>query len=169
AAAGGQRVQHVGIAAGIGIAVFMQVFQGTVTAPEELITLFSEPGLRTILLMVLAGIAVYLLFGLLVLPLRCWWQAYLLRYLVSRTRTGTVLFASSLTTGQMWGFMVLNYLIVLLTFGIGWPWVMHRTLRLIASEVWIYGAPDGATITQSAELGPRVGEGLVDMFDVSGV
>jgi hypothetical protein len=46
---------------------------------------------------------------------------------------------------------------------------MHRTLRLIANEVWIYGAPDGASITQSASLGPPIGEGLLDMFDVSGV
>ena len=67
-----------------------------------------------------------------ILPLRCWWQAYLLRYLVSRTRAGKVLFASAISTRQMWGFMVLNYLIVVLTLGLGWPWVMHRTLRLIA-------------------------------------
>jgi hypothetical protein len=55
--------------------------------------------------------------GLLILPLRCWWQAYLLRYLVSRTRAGNVLFATAISTRQMWGFMVLNYLILLLTLG----------------------------------------------------
>lgn len=157
------------VAAGIGVAVFMQVFKDNVAAPEDLITVFSQPGLRTVIVMIIAGVAIYMLFGLLVLPLRCWWQAYLLRYLVSRTRAGPILFASSLTTGQMWGFMVLNYLIVLLTLGIGWPWVMHRTLRLISSELWIYGVPDGASITQSAAFGPRVGEGLIDMFDVAGV
>ena len=69
-----------------------------------------------------------------ILPLRCWWQAYLLRYLVARTRAGNVLFASAISTRQMWGFMVLNYLIVVLTLGLGWPWVMHRTLRLIAAR-----------------------------------
>jgi uncharacterized membrane protein YjgN (DUF898 family) len=158
-----------GVAIGIGFAVFSQVFKDSLTGSSDLVTVFTQPGLRTVLYIAIAAIVVYTVFGLLVLPLRCWWQAYLLRYLVSRTRAGKVLFASSLTTGQMWGFMVLNYLIVLLTLGIGWPWVMHRTLRLIANEVWIYGAPDGAAITQSATLGPRVGEGLVDMFDVSGV
>jgi uncharacterized membrane protein YjgN (DUF898 family) len=157
------------VAAGIGIAVFAELFKETVAKPEDVLVMLSQPGLRTLVLVALAAIGLYILFGLLVLPLRCWWQAYLIRYLVSRTRAGAVLFASSLTTGQMWGFMVLNYLIVLLTFGVGYPWVVHRTLRLIANETWIYGAPDGASITQSAALGPRVGEGLIDMFDVSGV
>jgi len=80
-----------------------------------------------------------------------------------------VLFATAITTRQMWGFLVLNYLIVVLTLGLGWPWVMHRTLRLIAAELWLYGAPDGATIRQPPDRGPRFGEGLLDMFDVSGV
>lgn len=115
-----------------------------------------------------AAVAAYVLFGLVILPLRCWWQAYLLRYLVARTRAGDVLFATALTTRDMWGFLVLNYLIVLLSFGLGWPWVMHRTLRLIADRLWIYGAPAPGSIAQPADRGPRYGEGLLDMFDVSG-
>ena len=121
------------------------------------------------LLIAVLALGVYLLFGLLILPLRCWWQAYLFRYLVSRTRAGNVLFATAISTRQMWGFLVLNYLIVVLTLGLGWPWVMHRTLRLIAAELWLYGAPEGAAIRQPADRGPRFGEGLLDMFDVSGV
>jgi hypothetical protein len=64
---------------------------------------------------------------------------------------------------------VLNYLIVVLTLGLGWPWVLHRTLKLIAAELWLYGAPDGAAIRQPAGRAPRFGEGLLDMFDVSGI
>jgi uncharacterized membrane protein YjgN (DUF898 family) len=137
---------------------------------KDLLEVFSKPSLRTVLVVLAVGFVAYLLFGLLILPLRCWWQAYLFRYLVARTRTGFVLFATALTTRQMWGFMVLNYLILLLTLGLGWPWVTHRTLRLIAGQLWIYGTPDGAAIHQPADRGPRFwGEGLLDMFDVSGV
>ena len=120
------------------------------------------------LLIVVALFLVYTLFGLMILPLRCWWQAYLLRYLVAHTRAGRVVFASAISTRQMWGFLVLNYLIVVATLGLGWPWVMHRTLRLIANQLWIYGAPDGAAIGQPPDRGPRFGEGLLDMFDVTG-
>jgi uncharacterized membrane protein YjgN (DUF898 family) len=115
------------------------------------------------------ALGAYVVFGLLILPLRCWWQAYLFRYLVSHSRAGEVLFATAISTRQMWGFLVLNYLIVVLTLGLGWPWVMHRTLRLISAELWLYGAPDGAAIRQPTDRGPPFGEGLLDMFDVSGI
>jgi len=136
---------------------------------EEVEKLATAPSLRAVLLLIAAGVVLYIVFGLMILPLRCWWQAYLFRYLVSHSRAGNVLFASAISTRQMWGFMVLNYLIVVLTLGLGWPWVMHRTLRLISGELWIYGAPEGAAIAQPPDRGPRFGEGLLDMFDVSGV
>ena len=136
---------------------------------DKLQTLFAKPGLFTLLAIVIAVLVVYTLFGLLILPVRCWWQAYLFRYLVARTRAGDVLFATALSTRHLWGFMVVNYLILLLTLGLGWPWVTHRTLRLIADQLWIYGAPEGAAIRQPADRGPKYGEGLLDMFDVSGV
>lgn len=136
---------------------------------EDLEKLFTRPDAHTAAVVIAAAVGAYLLFSLLILPLRCWWQAYWLRYLVSHSRAGNVLFASSITTRQMWGFLVLNYLIVVLTIGLGWPWVMHRTMRLVAGELWLYGAPDGASIRQPPGRGPRFGEGLLDMFDVTGV
>jgi uncharacterized membrane protein YjgN (DUF898 family) len=136
---------------------------------EDISTLGDLGRPRTILLLVGLAFAGYLLFGVMILPLRCWWRAYLYRYLVSHTRAGNVLFTTGITTRQMWGYLVLNYLIVLLTFGLGWPWVMHRTLRLIASQLWLYGVPDGRAIGQLPDKGPRFGEGLLDMFDVSGI
>ncbi len=136
---------------------------------EDFLRLFTEPSLRTVLVAAGLAVGVYLVFSLLILPLRCWWQAYWFRYLVSHVRAGNVLFATAITTRQMWGFLVLNYLIVVATLGLGWPLVMHRTLRLIASELWLYGAPDGMAIGQPPDRGPGFGEGLLDMFDVSGI
>jgi len=136
---------------------------------DDIGKLFSQPGLRIVLIVLGAAVGAYLVFSLLILPLRCWWQAYWFRYLVSHSRGGNVLFATAISTRQMWGFMVLNYLIVVLTLGLGWPWVMHRTLRLIARELWLYGAPDGAAIRQPPQRGPRFGEGLLEMFDVTGI
>lgn len=136
---------------------------------EDLGRLFTQPSLRTVAILLALAFGLYIVFGLLILPLRCWWQAYLFRYLVSRSRAGNVLFATAISTRQMWGFLVLNYLIVMLTLGLGWPWVLHRTLKLIAAELWVYGAPDGASIRQSTERGPGYGEGLLDMFDVTGI
>ncbi len=157
------------VAVGVAVAVAGGTIGGLDLGTEDFTQFFSRPDLRTVLLVIVVLFGLYVLFGLLILPLRCWWQAYLIRYLVARTRAGDVLFATALTTRQMWGFLVVNYLIVLLTFGLGWPWVMHRTLRLISSELWIYGVPDGAAIRQPPGRGPRYGEGLLEMFDVTGV
>jgi len=154
------------------VATFMAV-GGTLetlgVSSDDFLKLFAHPSLHTVVVLLLVAFGAYILFGLLILPLRCWWQAYLMRYLVTHSRSGNVLFATAISTWQMWGFLVLNYLIVLLTLGIGWPWVMHRTMKLIAGQLWIYGAPQGSEIRQPADRGPGYGEGLLDMFDVSGV
>lgn len=155
-----------------GVAVFFAVggtLESLGVSSDDFLNLFSKPSLRTLLFVVAIAFAAYIVFGLLILPLRCWWQAYLMRYLVTHSRAGNVLFATAISTRQMWGFLVLNYLIVLLTLGIGWPWVMHRTMKLIADQLWVYGAPDGASIAQPPDRGPGYGEGLLDMFDVSGI
>lgn len=154
------------------VAVFFAVggtLESLGVSSDDFLKLFSRPSLRTLLFVVVIAFAAYIVFGLLILPLRCWWQAYLMRYLVTHSRAGNVLFATAISTRQMWGFLVLNYLIVLLTLGIGWPWVMHRTMKLIANQLWVYGAPQGAEIHQPPDRGPGYGEGLLDMFDVSGI
>lgn len=156
------------VAAGVAVTASIAAGETFGITGEELKELFTSFSLRTVLLIVAALFIGYLLFSLMILPLRCWWQAYLFRYLVARTRAGRVLFASAISTWQMWGFLVLNYLIVVVTLGLGWPWVMHRTLRLICRELWIYGEPDGAMIGQPPQGAPRFGEGLLDMFDVTG-
>jgi uncharacterized membrane protein YjgN (DUF898 family) len=157
----------------VAIGIFALAIGGTLEglgiSSEELGKLFTEPSLRTVVLIALAAIGLYIVFGLLILPLRCWWQAYLFRYLVSHSRAGNVLFATAISTRQMWGFLVLNYLIVVLTLGLGWPWVLHRTIKLITGQLWLYGVPDGAAIRQPTDLGPAYGEGLLDMFDVTGI
>ena len=137
---------------------------------DEFLKLFAHPSLHTVVVLLLIAFGAYLLFGLLILPLRCWWQVSICCATSSPTvGAGNVLFATAISTWQMWGFLVLNYLIVLLTLGIGWPWVMHRTMKLISGQLWIYGVPQRGEIRQRADRGPGYGEGLLDMFDVSGV
>ena len=158
-----------GVVIGLAIAAFVAGGAKLGIDEAKLATIFTKPGFTTVVVILIALLVVSTLFGVLILPLRCWWQAYLFRYLVARVRAGPVLFATALSTRHMWSFMVVNYLIVVMTLGLGWPWVMHRTLRLISEQLWIYGAPDGASIRQPADRGPNYGEGLLDMFDVSGV
>ena len=96
------------VAIGIAVTVVIAGGAGFGITEQELTRLFTSFSLRTVLLLIVAFFVVYTVFGLMILPLRCWWQAYLLRYLVARTRAGNVLFASAIGTRQMWGFLVLN-------------------------------------------------------------
>jgi len=125
----------------------------------------THPTPLVLLIMFVALLAIYSLIGIVILPLRCWYQAYLLRYLVSRTWFGPMQFVTGVTTGQMWGFLVLNWIILLFTLGFGWPWVLHRTATLVADQLWIYGEIDAAAVAQALGHGPAVGEGLLDLFD----
>ena len=47
--------------------------------------------------------------------------------------------------------------------------VHEVSVRPTTAELWLYGAPDGAAIHQPTDRGPPFGEGLLDMFDVSGI
>jgi uncharacterized membrane protein YjgN (DUF898 family) len=125
----------------------------------------THPTPVVILILLLVALAIYSLIGLLILPLRCWYQAYLLRYLVSRTWFGRMQFVTGVTTGQMWGFLVVNWIIMVFTLGFGLPWVLHRTARLICDQLWIYGEVDAQLVAQALGQGPAVGEGLLDIFD----
>ncbi|HJQ55632.1 MAG TPA: DUF898 family protein [Vineibacter sp.] len=125
----------------------------------------ANPTPLVILILFLVALAIYSLIGLLILPLRCWYQAYLLRYLASRTWFGRMQFVTGVTTGQMWGFIVVNWIILLFTLGFGWPWVLHRTAHLVAEQLWIYGEVDAAAVAQALGAQPAIGEGLLDIFD----
>lgn len=132
---------------------------------ETLSEKITHPTPLVIVIMFLVILVIYSLIGVVILPLRCWYQAYLLRYLISRTWFGRMQFVSGVTTGQMWGFIVLNWIILVFTLGVGWPWVLHRTARLIADQLWIYGEIDAPAVAQALGQGPAIGEGLLDLFD----
>lgn len=136
---------------------------------EQMMEKLAHPSPMTLLIFFLALLALYTLVGLMILPVRCWWMAYSIRYMVSRAWFDRLQFVSGVTTWQIWGFLVLNYLILLFTLGLGGPWVMHRTARLISQQLWIYGEIDPAAVAQALGGDAGVGEGLLDVFDVGSV
>ncbi|QQS13622.1 MAG: DUF898 family protein [Rhodospirillales bacterium] len=125
----------------------------------------AHPTPMTLIVIFLVAIALYAMIGVLILPLRCWYQAYSMRYVVSRAWHDRVYFGTGVTTWQMWGFIVFNWVILLFTLGFGWPWVLHRSAKLVASQFWIYGRIDTGAVAQAMAQGPAMGEGLLDLFD----
>jgi uncharacterized membrane protein YjgN (DUF898 family) len=103
--------------------------------------------------------------GLMVLPLFCWYAAFLYNYLLGHTSIAGGSFAGTVTMGRMFGYIVLNALIMILTLGFGFPWVLHRIMKFIAANIEIRGAFDTASIQQNQMPMPRSGEGLLDILD----
>ena len=162
------------IAAWVGVSIVVAFaigayFSEQIPSLEKFLEQLGQLELKAILLIALALLLGYLVFSIMILPVRCWYEAFLLRYLVSRTRLSGMLFVTAVGTRQMWGYLVLNYLIILLTIGIGFPWVLHRTMRLITDQLWIYGAPDARLIQQKTDDGSAAGEGLLDLLSPGAV
>ncbi len=136
---------------------------------EQMMEKMANPTPMVLLIFFLVLFGFYTLIGLMILPVRCWWMAYSLRYMVSRAWFDRLQFVTGVTTRQIWGFLVLNYVILIFTLGLGGPWVMHRTARLVSQQLWIYGEIDPAAVAQALGGDTGVGEGLLDVFDVGGV
>lgn len=103
--------------------------------------------------------------ALAVLPISCWYLAYLYNYLVASTGIAGLGFAGCITTRSMFGFYFVNLLIMLFTLGLGFPWVLHRVAVFVSANVAVAGTIDPATIAQSQMAMPSRGEGLLDLLD----
>jgi len=103
--------------------------------------------------------------GLFVLPLFCWYAAFLYNYLLGHTSIAGGSFAGKVTMGRMFGYVFANALIMILTLGFGFPWVLHRIMKFIADNIEIRGSFDTANIQQNQMPMPKRGEGLLDMLD----
>ncbi len=62
-----------------------------------------------------------------------------------------------------------NLVLAALTFGLGYAWVLVRTARFACQRLLPEGELDSATISQSRQARPRMGEGLAEAFDLGGV
>ena len=58
-----------------------------------------------------------------------------------------------------------NLLLLLVTLGLGWPWVTSRNVQFTFRHVSLEGALDVATIQQEAQIASATGEGLASFFD----
>ena len=97
------------------------------------------------------------------------WQFYRaaeMRLFARASRLEPLSFRLDLSGFALFWFSLANLLIILFTFGLGIPWVMHRSARFYARRFHTVGDLDGAAVGQNVFTGPDTGEGLADAFDV---
>ncbi len=96
------------------------------------------------------------------------YKAAELRYFADCTTFGDLQFQLDAT---VWSLIILtlgNIFIMLLTLGIGRPFVQRRLIRYVVARLETNGTVDIAAIQQSQRQLDRSGEGLAEAFDIDG-
>lgn len=115
------------------------------------------------------GVAVALIgfvaFGFAAALLACWYSALFIRHIAGRTNLASINFSSTMTgRGLLWLF-VGNFLILLVTFGLGFPFIVQRSMKFTARNLLHTGRLDETILQQSTLAYPRTGEGMFQQLD----
>lgn len=97
-----------------------------------------------------------------------WYLAAEARYVAEHLRLREMRFKLDYTGRQLFWLRFSNLLMVTFTLGVAYPWVILRNFGFLFDHLTLAGEPDYAAIAQSAEAVPRSGEGLGEIFGVSG-
>lgn len=96
------------------------------------------------------------------------YKAAELRYFADCTTFGDLQFNLNATVWSLITLTLGNIFIMLLTLGIGRPYVQRRLIRYVVERLETNGTVDIAAIQQSQQQLDRSGEGLAEAFDIDG-
>lgn len=99
-----------------------------------------------------------------------WWQKDLFEYYVNNLRLeqedDAVFFRSTATGGDFAGLMIVNILIMIFTLGLGYSWVVTRTMAFGANHIEANGYYSFEQLLQSqAEYSDATAEDMADLLD----
>ncbi|MBP7272784.1 MAG: DUF898 domain-containing protein [Saprospiraceae bacterium] len=99
-----------------------------------------------------------------------WWQKDMFAYYVNNITlhkgNDSIQLQSVATGGGFFKLILANIFILIFTLGLGYPWVVTRTMKYIIGSIYMDGDIDMNTISQTEEsYKDATGEDLVDFFD----
>jgi uncharacterized membrane protein YjgN (DUF898 family) len=95
-----------------------------------------------------------------------WYLARRRRYFWEHTTFGAARFRNTTRGGPLLWLMLGNFILLIVTLGLGWPWAQVRSARFLARNLSLVGALDLDTIQQDARAASATGEGLAGLLDV---
>ncbi|MFN8153917.1 MAG: YjgN family protein [Bacteroidia bacterium] len=100
-----------------------------------------------------------------------WWQKDLFNYYINKLslhqHDREIRFRSNATGGDFAGLLIINGLLMLFTLGIGYPWVVTRTLRFVFSKIEATGNIEADHLVQTEKAyTDATGEDVSDMLDL---
>ena len=93
------------------------------------------------------------------------YSAAFFRHVAGHTTLGALSFSSSVTAAGVLSLIVGNLLILLLTLGLGMPFVIRRNVVFFTTNLLATGTLDLAAIGQSEQPASRFGEGMFQALD----
>ena len=149
----------------IGLGVLLLVLVGIGLGLENFDEAPAAKQATAIVTFALAIVAIALPLAL----LYAYYKARELAYFATCTSLEGLRFRFETTTWSLTRLVFGNYMILLFTLGLGYPFVQLRNFRYLAGRLSASGSIDFDAIRQSAEAMPSYGEGLADAFDVGTV
>ncbi|MDH5764047.1 MAG: YjgN family protein [Nitrospinota bacterium] len=94
------------------------------------------------------------------------YSVYLDRYNWSKTQFAGASFNYDATTWQWIILQVTNFLIIVCTLGLGFPWATIRSRKFLADHLAVAGNMQLSQVVQDAQKSSALGEGAADGFDM---
>lgn len=121
----------------------------------------TEPPTTTLLIIL---VLLYLLIPVVWLATINFYRAALIRQTAASSRLSGLAFAFPVGGWRLLWFNVSNFSLVLISLGLLLPLVILRYARFVAAYLRVEGDIDYAQVRQSADKGPRYGEGIAEFF-----
>jgi uncharacterized membrane protein YjgN (DUF898 family) len=111
---------------------------------------------------IIAGYIAFFVGGALI---SCVYTAAFWRHLLGNTNAGDIRFGSTVRAKAVFMLIAGNFLILVFTLGLGYPFLIQRNVRFFTVNLLATGGPDTATLRQSDRPVPTLGEGMFQQLD----
>jgi len=91
-----------------------------------------------------------------------------IKHFTANTRYEGLRFSSTVSSGSLFGMLVVDLLLLIFTLGLAIPWVIVRSSRYFAENFDIQGQLDYTAIKQSEQDLPKGGEGFAEALGTDG-
>ena len=98
-----------------------------------------------------------------------WYRAREFRYLAENTIVDGVALSTDFSSGGYIRLWTGNMLLLVLTLGLAYAWVVVRSARFFGEHIHLEGELELAAIEQTAQQVPISGEGLAEALDLGGI
>ena len=98
-----------------------------------------------------------------------WYRARDFRYLAGNTTVDGVGLSTDFSSGGYIWLRIGNILLLVLTLGLAYAWVVVRSARFFSGHIHLEGELELAAIEQTSQQVPGYGEGLAEALDIGGI